>query len=251
MKNRSLERILLVDDDEDIRRIGELSLERVGGFEVEICACGEEALQRAPQFQPDLVLLDVMMPEMGGVAVYEALSDLDEVADVPVIFVTAKAQTQEVARYLVLGAIGVIKKPFDPMMLADEIRAIWARRIEGGDGKTDEQEQLYEMVVDYGEKLKRRLESFDRLLARLSQPSPREAMKEARDLAHKLAGSGAMFGMPEVSETCSELEGRLSRLLADDRAPTQAELDELQQLCRRLRARIVNRQTSFSDHRRP
>lgn len=129
--NRQLERVLLVDDDADIRRVGELALARVGGLDVEVCASGAEAIERAPHFGPDLVLLDIMMPGMGGLAVFQALTALPKLEGVSVIFVTAKAQQHEVQRYLATGAIGVIKKPFDPMSLADDVRELWKAYMTG------------------------------------------------------------------------------------------------------------------------
>ncbi len=123
--NRTLEKILLVEDDPDIQSVGRLSLEAVGGFTVEVCSSGKEALQVAPNYLPDLILLDVMMPGMDGLTTYAALRENPALRATPVIFMTAKVQSHEVAHYQELGALGVISKPFDPMSLADEIRALW------------------------------------------------------------------------------------------------------------------------------
>ncbi|KZD06460.1 response regulator [Oceanibaculum pacificum] len=122
-----LHRILYVEDEPDIREIGQLALVDVAGFEIQACASGEEACDKAVAFAPDLVLLDVMMPGMDGITTFHKLRDLPELADTPVIFMTAKVQTAEVQRYLALGALDVIPKPFDPMTLGDTIRRIWAR----------------------------------------------------------------------------------------------------------------------------
>ena len=120
-----IKRILYVEDQPDIRAVTKVSLEKVGGFELEICSGGEEALSKAVAFSPDLFLLDVMMPGMDGPSTLKALWQLPELANVPVIFMTAKVQTDEVAEYIALGALDVIFKPFDPMTLPDEIREIW------------------------------------------------------------------------------------------------------------------------------
>jgi CheY-like chemotaxis protein len=103
------------------------SLEIVGGFEIAACGSGSEALTRAADFAPQLLLLDVMMPEMDGPAVLAALRELPTTAATPAIFMTAKVQTAEVERLRSLGAIDVIAKPFDPMQLPDKIRASWQR----------------------------------------------------------------------------------------------------------------------------
>ena len=128
MSAEDLSRILHVDDETDIREVAKLALEAVGGFTVESCASGQEAVSRAPGFAPDLILLDVMMPGFDGPATFKALKGLPECANTPVIFVTAKVMPPELDRFKEMGAIGVIAKPFDPMTLADQLRSIWAER---------------------------------------------------------------------------------------------------------------------------
>jgi CheY-like chemotaxis protein len=124
---RPLERVLLVEDDDDIRNVGTFALERVGGFRVRACAGGAEALAGAPGFAPDLILLDVMMPGMDGPTTFRGLRELPAVAEVPIVFMTAKVQPKEVAQYRDMGATDVIAKPFDPMTLAATLREIWNR----------------------------------------------------------------------------------------------------------------------------
>jgi CheY-like chemotaxis protein len=120
--------VLIVDDDEDIRLVSELSATRVGKWDAILAATGEEALERARSEQPDVILLDVMMPGMDGPATLAKLRAEPTTADIPVIFLTAKVQKHEVEGYLALGATGVILKPFDVMTLPDEIRRIVERR---------------------------------------------------------------------------------------------------------------------------
>ncbi|MBL4848831.1 MAG: response regulator [Planctomycetes bacterium] len=118
-----LKRILYVEDEPDIRAVAQVALEVVGGFELRFCSSGYEALEAVGAFGPDLILLDVMMPGMDGPSTLEALRR--EGHAVPVIFVTAKAQPAEVEAYRALGALDVIRKPFDAMLLAAEVRAAW------------------------------------------------------------------------------------------------------------------------------
>lgn len=125
-----MRRVLYVEDEPDIRAIGVLSLEAVGKLEVCACASGREALERAPDFAPDLLLLDVMMPEMDGVATLRALRQLPAIASSPAVFLTAKAQPHELRALQQAGAIGVVAKPFDPMTLAEELQAMWKQREE-------------------------------------------------------------------------------------------------------------------------
>ncbi len=119
--------MLLVDDDDDIRAIGDLALTEVGGMQTVLASSGPMALEVAAREQPDVVLLDVMMPGMDGPTTFRRLREQPETAAIPVVFVTAKVQRHEVQRYLDLGAIGVIGKPFDPMGLPGELRGILAR----------------------------------------------------------------------------------------------------------------------------
>ncbi|RCX24851.1 response regulator [Thioalbus denitrificans] len=127
MSTQQLRRILCVEDEPDIQTVARLALETLGGFEVAFCDTGPEAIERAPRFGPDLILLDVMLPEMDGPQTLAALRQLPELGAVPVVFMTAKVQPGEVRRYLELGAVDVIAKPFDPMVLPQRVRAIWER----------------------------------------------------------------------------------------------------------------------------
>ena len=121
-----LQRILYIEDDADIRTVALLALETVGGFSVKACASGQAALEEAEAFAPDLILSDVMMPGMDGPTTIKALREMPALAEVPVMFMTAKVQPNEIEHFKSLGAIEVIAKPFDPMTLADQIRASWA-----------------------------------------------------------------------------------------------------------------------------
>lgn len=129
--NPELKRILYVEDDPDIQAITMMVLETINNFTLEACSGGREALDKAVAFQPDLILLDVMMPGMDGPETLKGLRNFPELAQTPVVFMTAKVQPQEVKGYLDLGAVGVIAKPFDPMTLAQELRDIWAQHQRG------------------------------------------------------------------------------------------------------------------------
>jgi CheY-like chemotaxis protein len=127
MSRPALARILLVEDDPDIREIAEMALGAVGGFEVFSCGTGGEALRRAAEFAPQLAVVDVMMPGMDGPGLMAALRARPDTAALPVVFMTAKVQPEEVARWRALGAAEVIAKPFDPMKLADRLRDVWSK----------------------------------------------------------------------------------------------------------------------------
>ena len=127
MSERPLRRIMYVDDEPDVRKVAKISLELVGGFTLCLCGSGKEALGEAESFEPDLIVLDVMMPEMDGPTTLAALREIEAVSSTPVIFMTAKAQSAEIARYRELGAIDVFTKPFQPMQLPARLRELWRR----------------------------------------------------------------------------------------------------------------------------
>ncbi len=117
-------KVLFVYDDPNIRRIAQIVLSNIGKYDVLLACCGSDALSLAQQTKPDLILLDVMMPDMDGPTTLVKLRELHGFAEVPVIFVTAKVQKHELQLYSQNGALGVITKPFDPMNLCAEIDAL-------------------------------------------------------------------------------------------------------------------------------
>jgi two-component system, OmpR family, alkaline phosphatase synthesis response regulator PhoP len=119
-------KVLVIDDEEDVRYIVRLSLGRVGGMTVLEASNGPAGIELAKSERPGFILLDMMMPGMGGVAVFHALRAAPETADIPVVFLTAASRAYDVERMQDLGAKGVIRKPFDPLRLADQIAAMLA-----------------------------------------------------------------------------------------------------------------------------
>lgn len=117
-------RILLVEDDPDIQRMVQLSLKFQGGHAVSVASGGREGLGKAQADKPDLILLDVMMPEMDGYEVCAHLKADPDTRAIPVIFLSARAQHAEIQKGRDLGAAGYLVKPFDPMTLASQLEAI-------------------------------------------------------------------------------------------------------------------------------
>lgn len=118
-------RLLYVDDESDIRDIVEIALEDEMDLELRLCPSGAAALELTQKYRPDLLLLDVMMPGMDGPTTLKRLRELPGCETTPAVFVTAKVQPHEVEQFKALGAIGVIAKPFDPMLLANQVRTLW------------------------------------------------------------------------------------------------------------------------------
>jgi CheY-like chemotaxis protein len=202
--------ILLVDDEPDIRTIAELSLSQVGGWTTHLACSGAQAIELAAKLAPDLILLDVMMPEMDGVATFQALANGEATRDIPVIFMTARVQSQERERYVGLGAAGVIAKPFDPMRLPDDIRGILSQPVEQR-GRN----RLSALRRRYAEGLATKLEGLRAAIEHAydAEPGTRQAAIEAAHrIAHTLHGTAGTYGHAEVSRAMAEIEAALGQL---------------------------------------
>ncbi|HEX2210275.1 MAG TPA: response regulator [Longimicrobium sp.] len=117
-------KILLVDDEDDIREVAQMSLEITAGWDVVTAASGTDALRLAASERPDAILLDVMMPGMDGPATARALHASAETAEIPIILLTAKVQAADRRRFDDLRVAGVLAKPFDPMELAAQVSGV-------------------------------------------------------------------------------------------------------------------------------
>jgi two-component system OmpR family response regulator len=120
-----LRKILYVEDVVPIATVAVMALEDLGGFQVLHFLSGQEAIEALPEFAPQLVLLDVMMPGMDGPETLRRIREMPQGRDLPAIFMTAKAQLHQQEEYVAMGALGVIVKPFDAISLSDTIRELW------------------------------------------------------------------------------------------------------------------------------
>lgn len=125
---KPLKNILVIDDDEEMQEAARLGLEMLGGFEVHTCGDGEEGIRMAASLQPDLLLLDSVMPGMDGPSMLRQMREREELSEIPVIFVTSMSHDRERREFETMGALGVIEKPFDPKGLPDRVRSIWKAR---------------------------------------------------------------------------------------------------------------------------
>ncbi|MDR3726255.1 MAG: response regulator [Terracidiphilus sp.] len=117
-------RILIIDDEDDIREVAALSLETVAGWDVTTASSGALGLQRAVEYQPDAILLDVMMPGMDGPSTFRELRKNPATAHIPVLLLTAKVQSTDQRRFADLGVNAVLFKPFDPLTLSTQIAGV-------------------------------------------------------------------------------------------------------------------------------
>jgi len=120
-----LQRVVYIEDEPDIQAIVRIALEAVGGIKVSIFSSGSEALANAAGCQPQMLVLDVMMPGLDGPTTLRLLREQSALSAIPAVFMTAKAQPQEIEVLLGQGAIAVISKPFDPMLLASQLQQHW------------------------------------------------------------------------------------------------------------------------------
>lgn len=213
MSKSKINSVLLVDDEPDIRIIAEMSLSQVGGWKTLVASSGAEAIELATANKPDVILLDVMMPEMTGVQAFKELAAREETKNIPVIFMTAKVQSHEKQHYVGFGAAGVIPKPFDPMQLPKEIRNILEQPAEQR-GRN----RLEALKQRYAEELGAKVEGLRAAVehAREADDNTRKAAVEAaHQIAHKLHGTAGTYGHPEVSRAMAAIELVLEKLLED------------------------------------
>jgi CheY-like chemotaxis protein/HPt (histidine-containing phosphotransfer) domain-containing protein len=208
-------RILHVDDEPDIREVVELSLGLDPDFTVRSCGSGKDALAVAVEWQPNFILLDVMMPVMDGPATLIQLRDNPKSADIPVIFMTARAQAREVDRFRSLGAVGVIPKPFDPMTLAASVRSY----VQPAHDPMDDLRAgfLFRVKKDAVSLTQDRLEMKDG--SRL--PGTLDRIKR---IAHALSGAGGIYGFAEISDAAADLEDAIIAELAASGSGKQTDM---------------------------
>jgi DNA-binding response OmpR family regulator len=211
MNATPLRTVLYVDDEPDIREIVQIALGLTQDLAVHTAPTGEQGLTLARELQPDLVLLDVMMPGLDGPGTLGRMRQDHNTAPIPVIFMTAKAMPKEVALLLGMGALGVIAKPFDPMRLNAQVASLWQGRlaqlpspveVAGNSG-------LHRQVMKFGERfLMRTRKEAVRLcnLVEVIHPGDMAQIEELKTLVHRIRGSGSTFGFAAVSECAGEIE---------------------------------------------
>ena len=199
-------RILHVDDDPDMREVVEISLGLDPDIATRSCGSGEEALVAAIDWQPNIILCDVMMPVMDGPATLMRLRENDLTADILVIFMTVRAQTRELDRFRSLGALGVIPKPFDPMTLAASVRSY----------VQPAQDPMDELRAGFLLRVKKDMAALsqDRMALKDGDRLP-GTLDRIKRIAHGLSGAGGIYGFAEISDAAAALEDAATAELAD------------------------------------
>ena len=204
-------KILHIDDEPDIREITALALGIDPDTELKSCPSGQAALaELAGGYKPDVILLDVMMPGLDGPGTLEQVRAMAGCAETAVIFMTARAQAQEQARFIGLGAVGVIIKPFDPMTLAAQVREILAPA------------RVTDPLAPLRQKFRERSVHDLTTLRMLMQGDL--VSNELRHLAHSLAGSAGTFGFPALSKAAVLIDDAY----AAGRIPDRSAFDRLE-----------------------
>jgi CheY-like chemotaxis protein len=203
-------RVLHVDDEPDIREIVELSLGLDPDLSVHSCASGGEALAATGDWPPDLILLDVMMPVMDGPTTLARLRGSPQTADIPVVFMTARAQTRELEHFRSLGAAGVIAKPFDPLTLAGMVRqyapAAEARRAMLRDAFISRARADAQTLANCRPEL---------------DGNSAAALDRIGAIAHALAGAAGIFGFHGISIDAAAVEDAVAMTRAGNGSPDE------------------------------
>jgi len=216
-------RILVIEDETDVRKVIELTLSRDPELAVHACASGRDGLAEAACWSPDLILLDVMMPGMDGPTTLARLREDAATTRIPVVFLTARARPAELAHFMALGACGAIAKPFAPKELRATIKGYLQApaaapdapgegaaeaSIGGGDAEPlMSQAELRAERSEYLGRLQGTIATLLGLRATLrSEPASPAVLDELRTVAHRTAGSAGLYGFGHVSVAAAQLE---------------------------------------------
>lgn len=250
MSAPNLPSVLYVDDDPDICQVVRTTLCLLGGLRVHTTGSGENAIDLAYKYRPDLILMDVMMPGLDGPSTFRRMRASPLISRIPVIFMTAKVMPQEIIGLLSLGAIGVIGKPFDPTQLCDQLFDLWksVQAVSPTPSTPAERSRVQAEIDPLSESfLQRARDDAVRLRAMIERARRKEkmALEEIERCGHSLHGAGAMFGFPRVSALGGAIEQLAESILAEadgthDNCVEPGRLDSLESFTRDLEAAAVD-----------
>lgn len=214
MNRPPLRTILYVEDNPNIRALARIAIERIGGFTLHAFESGTEALAAVESgLKPDLLLLDVMLPGMDGPTILEHLRRLPQTAGTPVIFMTAKAQTSEIAHFMSLGALGVITKPFQPTLLPKEIERLWNTGVANAAVDGDIEDALVEFRARFISGLPKQLGELQKLAQQMTTATGIDALHPAHRVLHVISGTAGTFGFEELGDRARAVEQTIRRVI--------------------------------------
>ncbi|WP_066017621.1 response regulator [Endozoicomonas atrinae] len=205
MEPQKLDRILLVEDSYHIRSLLNMTLTVLNNYQVYAFDCGETALNQAADLDPQLIILDVMMPGMDGPTVMEKLKTFSKYRDIPYIFLTSKVHRDDLADFERYGVTGVIAKPFEPTELSGMIESIWAKYHQSRNDLYKDQFLL--LQEEYLENLHITIDSLNRHTNSLEQHIgyTSDQLDELSILINDLCGSGKTYGFDDISSSAQIL----------------------------------------------
>lgn len=198
-----LKKILYAEDELDIQIIVELAVQSTSDYDIKICNNGKALLDCVEENSPDLILLDVMMPEMDGPTTFKNLQAKEKTKNIPVIFMTAKAQSHELEFYKDSGVIGIITKPFDPLNLCSNIKNIWDEH----NGNNSLSSKINELKKGYLKKIENMLLDLKLLIS-----GNQIDINELYLKVHTISGTSGMYGLADLSSISTEFEIYLKNL---------------------------------------
>jgi two-component system OmpR family response regulator len=212
LPHRCLKRILVVDDDPDLLAVVSLALSALGGFEVLTCASSRDAVATAGLEDPDLILLDIMMPDVDGFGVLRALREGEATSTIPIVMMSAAVRPQDTPGYKALGCIGLISKPFDPSALPEKLERLFGGHLERR--QEAHRREFESLRRTYVGELSDKLRAMDEAAAALVSGGWDRARLEALfHLVHRMAGSSGLYRLPALSRSAGALEAIVKRLL--------------------------------------
>jgi two-component system OmpR family response regulator len=235
MSTRDFQSVLYVDDDADICSVVRATLRIVPGLNVQTADSGERAIDLAYELRPDLVLMDVMMPGLDGPSTLKRMRQSILLADIPVIFMTAKVLPAEISQFLQLGAIGVIVKPFDPLKLYADLVALWHRggiagpSLSSCSAQSNAETQMDSLTSSFLQRAWTDVINLAKMIEH-AQNGDRSVFPEVERVSHSLHGAGAMFGFPKISEVGGKIARMVEGLVANTGHDSAGEPAVLQQL---------------------
>lgn len=217
----ALRKALVVDDDADVRTIAQMALSVDGTIEVVACGDGESAVALAAKFLPDVILLDVMMPDLDGPITLARIRAIEALAKVPVIFLTAHALSAEIQYLQSLDAAAVLAKPFEPMALLPKVRTICNSTERGPHVVARAARQL---TPNLRQRLIRDAAELSKLAQSWSVAAPGEMeaiIAAAAHCTHKLHGAAAILGAPDIGAAAGRVNADLKALVRGERTADQ------------------------------